>query len=424
MDSDFDSGSSVRSSRSTASSTWFHQNHDVVQLASSLDAQRAGDLAVHLYNAHMLKVRVRDIDASTCRPPNNKSLWSKAGDQPWQPSRSWTSWPLPPDRVPRNEERFTAYEYNYEYKPSADIEDEIQAVLMRQAKDKFNSRRWTSSVDQLDLQFQESTNIHPSFLIDDDEARKILGPSIRNIMDKLDQLLHNLQLSRQHHRIGTDPQANKHKSKPDTDPSISTTDSDEPPKGKPKQNPPPAPRDWSEVLSMAALSMWDPAIVQRSARRCADLFHENMSLRVMPERPSNAINDHITQYIPSHPNNPSEDENDNVAPVGTVIRKWLCPYETCNRHHKTLKDRGSWRLHMHNLHKLEYDKVDEVETSLWPVGEEVSTPRVYYGAVHNDGFMEPIEPFEEPTNKKIHGRRKRTGSTKGVRAEGADGEVI
>lgn len=43
------------------------------------------------------------------------------------------------------------------------------------------------------------------------------------------------------------------------------------------------PRDWSDVVGMAALSGWDPNVVRRAGERCARLFGENMLFRTFFE---------------------------------------------------------------------------------------------------------------------------------------------
>lgn len=40
-------------------------------------------------------------------------------------------------------------------------------------------------------------------------------------------------------------------------------------------------RDWSDVLGMAALKGWDPNVVKRAGKRCAELFDEEMGFRTV-----------------------------------------------------------------------------------------------------------------------------------------------
>ncbi|PWY86083.1 hypothetical protein BO70DRAFT_378750 [Aspergillus heteromorphus CBS 117.55] len=42
-------------------------------------------------------------------------------------------------------------------------------------------------------------------------------------------------------------------------------------------------RDWSEVLGVAAMTGWPPAVVMRTAQRCANLFGEDMAFHILKE---------------------------------------------------------------------------------------------------------------------------------------------
>ncbi|ETI29196.1 hypothetical protein G647_01649 [Cladophialophora carrionii CBS 160.54] len=42
-------------------------------------------------------------------------------------------------------------------------------------------------------------------------------------------------------------------------------------------------RDWSDIMGMASLTGWDPAIVEKASERCAKLFGENMLFRTFHE---------------------------------------------------------------------------------------------------------------------------------------------
>ncbi|KAL8635232.1 MAG: hypothetical protein Q9228_007255, partial [Teloschistes exilis] len=42
-------------------------------------------------------------------------------------------------------------------------------------------------------------------------------------------------------------------------------------------------RDWSDVLGVASMCGWDPAVVSRAAARCSDLFAEGMTFRTLLE---------------------------------------------------------------------------------------------------------------------------------------------
>ncbi|KKY19496.1 hypothetical protein UCRPC4_g04479 [Phaeomoniella chlamydospora] len=42
-------------------------------------------------------------------------------------------------------------------------------------------------------------------------------------------------------------------------------------------------RDWSDVLAVAAIKNWDPIALERAAKRCAELFNEDMNFRTFYE---------------------------------------------------------------------------------------------------------------------------------------------
>ena len=159
--------------------------------------------------------------------------------------------------------------------------------------------------------------LKPVFIADDDLATKILHPSIRHILSKLDALLLGLHRARAsyagpkrkrletekdtHTTTDEDGPARARKRKaptrhnaPSQSHSASDSDTDLPSSSSPQSNssPPPrsrrrrqsykttfAPLDWSSVLGIASLTDWDAAIVQNAAERCAGLFGEGMAFR-------------------------------------------------------------------------------------------------------------------------------------------------
>lgn len=252
-----DEGSESESDRENRfdgpASTWRSYTLDERQLIASLDQQRANDLSIHLYNAHALKARLYDPEASSLAIPwSSKRSWIKldeAGNVPWHPDRNWTAWPMPPEEVPRKEEVFgvpptdsgdqeSTYRKSEPWTPSVDMQEEVQALMLRKAKERFRQRKWTAMEDRVDhhsppdtsgespeveagtvrspsdvpedvsiLQTDKKPSIaperkysQPSFLADDDRANAILQPSVRHILAKFDDLLIGLHKSRQGHR--------------------------------------------------------------------------------------------------------------------------------------------------------------------------------------------------------------------------------
>ncbi|RMX95056.1 hypothetical protein D0867_13630 [Hortaea werneckii] len=236
--------------------TWRHYTEQERETAASLDQQRANDLGVHLYNAHALKSRnYSPTRASQIPPWKDKSHWlkrSEAGEVPWHPDRNWTAWPLPANEVPRREEAFGVpiehllhdgeiLRKDESWVPSADLRDEIEALMLRKAKARFRSRNWavheelhvppnspeaTSGVNGGDdrpgsdshsdeeegglqtfkaeptqmPQQQQQHHCSPAFLADDDQAGALLRPTVRHIVSKFDDLLIGLHESRQGQR--------------------------------------------------------------------------------------------------------------------------------------------------------------------------------------------------------------------------------
>lgn len=133
--------------------TWKTYAEKELALAASLEQLRGDDLSSHLYNAHALKVRVRQpgINDPT-RPWQRKNEWiprDEHGKAPWYPDADWTAWPLEPEIVPTGKEtfgalddglhRFTLRKEVHE-KPSHDLEEQLFAVLLGRAKGLWHSR--------------------------------------------------------------------------------------------------------------------------------------------------------------------------------------------------------------------------------------------------------------------------------------------
>ncbi|RMY60567.1 hypothetical protein D0865_01473 [Hortaea werneckii] len=256
-DGESDSSSEDRPNRFEGpAGTWRHYTEQERETAASLDQQRANDLGVHLYNAHSLKSRnYSPTRASQIPPWKDKSHWlrrNEAGELPWHPDRNWTAWPLPANEVPRREEAFGVpiehilddagtLRKDEPWVPSADLRDEIEALMLRKAKARFRSRNWaaheefhvppnppeaTSGVEGGDgrsgsdshseeeeggvqtvkaetthlLRHQQQHHYSPAFLADDHQAGALLRPAVRHIVSKFDDLLIGLHESRQGHR--------------------------------------------------------------------------------------------------------------------------------------------------------------------------------------------------------------------------------
>ncbi|KAF2084468.1 hypothetical protein K490DRAFT_68777 [Saccharata proteae CBS 121410] len=123
---------------------------------TSLDQIEAGDLSLHLYNAHALHRRMRsDKAAANAKSWQNKSRWNEArGEDAWAPPKKWTAWPMEPEIVPRVYEKFGRRENDFDdthtfrgnglpsSKPSQDMEETILGLTLKHAKIRWENREW------------------------------------------------------------------------------------------------------------------------------------------------------------------------------------------------------------------------------------------------------------------------------------------
>ena len=203
---------------------------------------------------------------------------------------------------------------------SADAEGEGAATVSAESEsgsEVFESRPWDedeqptietqvvgvkSEADGSDTESER----RPTPIADEDAAKSVLLPSTRHLLSKVDDLLIGLHHARQAYAT-TRPHAPKNEKGDDSEEPVSAeserpnTDTQRPRKRKrsksspantrsdhpskhPRQSKDPLGlRDWSDVMGMAALTGWDPAVVQRASERCANLFGENMMFRTFFE---------------------------------------------------------------------------------------------------------------------------------------------
>lgn len=438
-------------------STWRFYTESERALTASLDQERANDLALHLYNAHAFKARLRAPHAAAQTTPHrSKKAWMKANDDgtlPWHPDAHWTAWPVKLDDVPRKGETFgtpvrsreeekATYRMPVPWKPSADLEEEVKAIMLKTAKEQLWERerarpdqelsasnlhvgvasprkrkrsRSSGSTDastESDVQASSSDSERHddpaqddyeavNVFVDEDEAGEILQPSVRNIISKLDDLLLGLHKSRKGH--GTAPTSPRSRSRYERrksrikakSPSIeddeesnsgvsdehlnptgrkresqpksrsarntsragasdrgNTLDNDRP---KPKRKQPLNPRDWSEVLGIASLVGWDPAVVQRARERCSSLFGEDMSFHGLKQDSRLEVEGPL-----------DDDAQASAAIEGNV--KWeevgfSCPVEKCARSREPWPARKTWRWreHLKRSHGFSKQEIERVE---------------------------------------------------------------
>ncbi|KAI9656182.1 MAG: hypothetical protein M1821_004844 [Bathelium mastoideum] len=129
------------------------------RLTDSVGQIRSNDLSIHLYNTHALKAGLRTAERiAHARPWSAKERWMDVDDpsntqkkKKWHPRPWYTAWPLPPERVPRPEEVWGAprddrgviyRSLSKETKASAELEDVLIGIIMRQAREQWDAREW------------------------------------------------------------------------------------------------------------------------------------------------------------------------------------------------------------------------------------------------------------------------------------------
>lgn len=201
------------------------------------------------------------------------------------------------------------------------------------------------------------------------------------------------------------------------------------------------PRDWSEVLSSAALVGFPPDVIARTTQRCANLFSESMTMRTIVETPyMEKDSDMETRYAPEHipdfdepelesssqegdslegstDNMPLEIERPDsltlrLAQVPPSKQTCFCPMPGCSRRIHGFRDSDSLKSHLRLGHKI---AKDEVEDYILPSDEDMD------GGVHVDGFLRPLKRLggARGSYKKV---AKRTRAEESSEGEDADDE--
>ena len=120
-------------------------------MAQTLSDVRRQDLSLHLFNAYWLKRKHegRPIQPSKkvkgkgpISPAEDGMVVDEEGNQRWPP-RSWTSWPLHPRQVPREEDDLeTDSASGINSRPSATLEECLIATTTRFTREKWETRAW------------------------------------------------------------------------------------------------------------------------------------------------------------------------------------------------------------------------------------------------------------------------------------------
>ncbi|KAI9171679.1 hypothetical protein HJFPF1_01166 [Paramyrothecium foliicola] len=126
-------------------STWRTLTAEERLLWQSLKQLRDQDLAAHLYNAFALKKRGRNPETA----PDLLVQTEDGQEAVWAPPKIWTAWPLKERHVPPEglikkmddeDEQFT-FRKKEQVMPSTELEAELSAIILGQAKDRFLKRQ-------------------------------------------------------------------------------------------------------------------------------------------------------------------------------------------------------------------------------------------------------------------------------------------
>ncbi|KAI4217453.1 MAG: hypothetical protein LQ351_000048 [Letrouitia transgressa] len=145
-------------------------------------------------------------------------------------------------------------------------------------------------------------------------------------------------------------------------------------------------RNWSEVLGAASLTAFPAPVIDRAATRCANLFGEALSFRIIEE--GRADKERNRHYLPNDPNaqglgvlNCVESGSTNTANFGDG------------------KDDDELSVDSERGEKLEEERQSEGMSA-----DEI------FGGVHVDGFMQPIkrqESWDQKAEKDEGGKKER-----------------
>ncbi|KAI4198065.1 MAG: hypothetical protein LQ350_005506 [Teloschistes chrysophthalmus] len=318
--------------------------------------------------------------------------------------------------------------------PSDSLQDLLVARVLKKAKERLCEREWEApdhkiQAPPLDQWAENPARIaglagdpkHPRetevlHMADDQRAKEIMQPLINHLLGKLDALLIGLHHARSAyatynkttesiHALTDEDVPRKYKRRrkvvragtsntSDQDPETSRGRSaDAPSSSEPKSSVRQRRyrkvrqrgisthdkkglglRDWSDVLGVASMCGWDPAVVSRAAARCSDLFEEGMTFRTLLE----GHNDHSeVTYLPD------------TVKLGKLQRQESAAEksrsEDASRKAKTDRS-GANRF---NRSKLGEESDEEM-----------------HGGVHIDGFLQPIKRHQSWGLKKRPKRKR------------------
>lgn len=544
---------------------WLHMTERERGEHSGLIRARNEDLSIHLYNSHKLRQRSQEFEDNPLNARINIEFPEIPSNQrTFNPPNGWTAWPLAPDDVPRSANdlfKFHSFdECTLEREirlPSQELEEIIHGITLKLARRKFESRQHEDDKDLItdelvsgilpgddDLNIEtegnpsaaspESTtdqfirsrgaHLEPVFCIDDERSCKVLRPSIRHILTKIDKVLTGLHETRKicysysyldknldDKNPSANPQVDQsgetnqkltipddttrapmHTSVPDNLPTLK-----KPRRGRPckiyerldgeteqeflvriarkkkkaipvslrpnkQENPTmvkkklPARsfktssmdrflhrqrklglRDWSEVISIAALVGLPKDVILKTTQRCVNLFDESILIKTLNETHyKNKILDSKECFRPSQNScyplsntaplitNPESNtfladvQNHNtlsniLLPKRNLMTKqiYFCPIIHCPRKLLGFRDQSGLLRHIDQGHGI---KPEFTKDQIFPSPEDL------HGAIHVDGFLRCVglpnlgSKKVKETNHNLEIRPPQLGCMKGI----------
>ena len=306
-------------------------------------------------------------------------------------------------------------------------------------------------VDFVSDKHRETTTAKPSaapaldenILLDDDEARALLQPKINHILSQLDGLLTGMHKSRKGQvRTNSRSRSNSGQSRSTSRPASSSTrlksrrrkvqdeneqsyvnvndagEDDESNVDQPKRRRKLNPRDWSEVLGIAAFTGWDSKVVSRAAQRCSALFGEDMDFQTISLNSikSTKSKTRATAVTVNHQEKAAPSGGDFIIDDTPKKSSHVCPIETCARHNVPFDKAWRWREHLKRSHKYSNARVQKLEAKST---KDAKPPAVNKAAGGNRNVSRTTaDPLLRPVNvKMVRGKDKQPRKRKASLSE-------
>ena len=212
-------------------------------------------------------------------------------------------------------------------------------------------------------------------VLDADEERidKLLGLPAQRLISKVDKLLDALHTTRHSYarKAFTKGKAGESEVDPGSSPASTELNDDSLSRDQTRIrfNHKLRPREWSDVLGMAALTGFSEVAVQRASERCAALFNEDMLFRTFHEgtaqnsscftetlatgdEPETGLQD-LESFASEHSANATgsdSDEYDMYELIRSKTSGHCCPYPQCSRHGKSYRSAADLGKHIRRRH--------------------------------------------------------------------------